>query len=105
MISEKVTGLVLSRKLCNAGWREETEYHWAYDGKDRLLGKIWNIYHKSELVDLIDKKDICPSAPTSDELFNFIKKRCPNKIFIFEVKSTEKMANYLAEFILKNKLL
>lgn len=98
-------GLKQARALCEAGWTEPTEFYWAY-GPDRLIGKIWRVYHRSEEVHSIDPKDTIPAAPTGEELMKFIFAKQPNIDFHqILVGRKEKIANILTDYILKNKLL
>lgn len=104
-MSNKITvGLVQARKLCAAGWNTPTEFYWAY-GPDRLIGKLWRVYHKSEYLHSLDPKDVIPAAPTAEELWNFIYLNDPGSKLIITNPRREKLANILAEYILKNKLL
>ena len=105
-MTNKITvGLRQARALHAAGWNIPTEFCWAYDS-DRLLGKIWRVFHKTEDIHSIDQKDFLPAAPTAEELIEFIKKKQPQKdVFTIEVEKKDKLANTLASYVLKNKLL
>ena len=102
MSNHITVGLKQARALCAAGWKEPTEFYWAY-GPDRLIGKIWRVYHVSEEVHSIDQKDIIPAAPTAEELWKFIQSRL--SIASISIIRGEKIANNLAGYVLKNNLL
>lgn len=99
MANKEIVGLRQARALNAAGWDIPTAYCWAY-GPDRLLGKIWRPFHKTEDIHSIDKKDVLPAAPTISEMLAFIRGKLG--------KISEELpldANLIAEYILKNKLL
>lgn len=104
-MSNRITvGLKQARALCEAGWKEPTEFYWAY-GPDRIIGKIWRVYHRSEEVHSIDPKDTIPAAPTIDELLKVIFEKQPGIKINFIFERGEKNANMLADYIIKHKLL
>lgn len=105
MTNKIVTNLRSSRNLCLAGWNTPTEFYWAYDD-DRLLGKIWRVFHKTEKIHSIDPKDTIPAAPTAEELIIFLKSigRCPI-IINATLEKEERLVDVLADFIIKNELL
>jgi hypothetical protein len=105
MLNHITTGLRESRALYEAGWRMPTEFCWAYDS-DRIIGKIWRTFHKSEELNDIDPKDTIPAAPTPEELLKFIFSKQPNFCYLqIIVLRRQKIANVLANYILQNKLL